>query len=77
MTTLTDPAALRTLAEELGGQYFHSATGSDLAEKLAEIVAQERRKIGVRYATTYIDLSGFLIMGVLALLAILVILKTP
>jgi hypothetical protein len=77
MTTLTDPAALRTLAEELGGQYIHSATGSDLAEQLAEIVAQERRKIGVRYAISYIDLSEFLIMGMLALLAVLVILKTP
>jgi len=77
MTTVTDQEALGTLAQELGGQYIHSATGADLAEKLAEIVAQERRKIGVRYATSYIDLSGFLIMGVLALLALLVILKTP
>jgi hypothetical protein len=77
MTTMTDPAALRTLAEELDGHYIHSATGAELTEKLAGIVAQERRKIGVRYATSYIDLSGFLIMGVLALLALLVILKTP
>jgi hypothetical protein len=77
LTTKTDPEALRALAEELGGEYVHSFTGFDLAEKLLEIIDRERRKIGVRYETAYVDLSGHLLTGLLLFMAALVIIKTP
>jgi hypothetical protein len=77
MTTVTDVGALTSLAEDLGAEYVHSTTGADLADKLKRIVDKERMKVGVKYSTTFADLSEYIIMILLALQAVLVLLKAP
>jgi hypothetical protein len=77
MTTATDTGALMALAEELGGAHVHSRTGSDLADKMKIILEDARVKVGLKYKTTYMDLSEYMIMFVLFMMAVLVTLKTP
>jgi hypothetical protein len=77
MTTVTNRYALGALAKDLGGEFVHSTSGSELAEKLKEIIGKERVKVGERYKTSYADMSEHLLIGLLALMAAIVIIKTP
>jgi hypothetical protein len=77
MTTVVDTNSLTALSKDLGGEYIHSRTGTDLAGKIRKIIENQRVRIGTKYETAYLDLSEFLIKGVLFMLAILAILRAP
>ena len=77
LLTAPDTVELGILAEELGGTYRHSRTGSELRDMLQDIVERERVSIGTKYHETYHDLTTYLIWTILTLLMVAVITKSP
>ncbi len=75
--TMTDPERLLVFAKELSGTYVHVEQGLELAESLEKIVKRERVKTGVKHETVLIDITEPMLWGLLSLLVLLVILKTP
>ncbi len=66
ITTHVDVPHMTATAAEFNGSYRHSQTGSDLA-----------KLVNVERISTQYDLSKEFAIGILALLALLIILKTP
>jgi hypothetical protein len=77
MSTVVDTINLTALSKDLGGDYIHLRSGTDFAGKIEKIIEDKRVKIGTKYETAYLGLSGHLIKGVLFMLVILAILRTP
>lgn len=77
MTTVVDTDQLSGLSKDLGGDYIHTESGIELAEEMVHIIESKRIRTGTKYETSYIDLSVYVIEGVLFMLAVLAILRTP
>jgi len=77
MITATDQNNLAGLAESLSGKYIHSIEGSALAETAREGILRKRETVGLDYKTSYFDLSEYLISSAIAMLAALVLARTP
>jgi len=77
MLTRPNVTELGILAEELGGVYRHSRTGSELKTMLNDVVMRERVMIGTKYRDAYHDLTTYVIYAILLLLVVAVTLKTP
>ena len=56
VTTKFGESTLRSIAAATGGRYVRSATGSELAGAIADIIGRERTIVGWRTSTDYRDL---------------------
>lgn len=77
ITTHVDVPRMTATAAELGGSYRHSQTGNDLAELVRTSIAGSRIRAGVERTQAQRDLSREFAIGILVLMTLLVVLKTP
>lgn len=73
----SEPWFIRALAVQMGGEYIRAWDGNELTEALRNIVERERISISQKALYTDRDLSRELLLALLAVLVLLVIVKSP